>query len=399
MRTMKRLNVYGKTLGLATAVVFFFFANLLPAQDQATVKVDFVKDIKPIFEQHCLECHGPDKEENFRIDQRDSTMDFIIPGEAKNSEVYTALVSEDPEEKMPPPEEAEGFTDSHVQLIKDWIDQGADWPDNVIFEKPLGDSAVQDPPAKEAPTVGATSEEKKVDPPLKNEPPVENATEVPATEQKKPNDQPAKPAAPKPDYSIWNAIGSLHPAILHLPIGLLIAAGLFSLVGFRGNFVMSDCAYYCLWLGTFGSILACATGWWFSPLENKGTVSEVKDLWDQTHPVFWHRSGALIATLFAFLLCLFAKSARSRDPDDGFLWKLGAVVLACGIGFVGHTGGKMTHGKNLYRDLFGLIEQQTGWDLDGVDNAPAKVRPKDLKSDGDSKSDEKKPPVEAGLVE
>ncbi len=134
-------------------------------------------------------------------------------------------------------------------------------------------------------------------------------------------------------------------------LGLLLAAGLFALFSLRGNFVMSDCAYYCLWLGTLGAIVACVSGWWFSPMENRGTVTEVADLLNQDHKIFWHRTGALIATVFAFLLALFAAGARNRDPDDGVMWKLGLILLAAGIGWVGHEGGELTHGADHYKDL------------------------------------------------
>lgn len=358
--------------------------------------VDFVRDIKPILEKHCLECHGPTKEEDFRIDDREAAFDYVIPGEADSSQMYAVLISEDDEERMPPPEEGDPLEGKQIQLIKDWIDQGANWPEGVVFEEPAAGespqtgtgSAPQDgaPAPQKAPDqvpeqtpepsdskVGETSqgsapvdgaqEKETVAPPSKGEQETPSAA-PPVQENRTPggNANPRRTDSKK-EYSLWNAIGSLHPAVLHLPVGLLIAAGLFALIGFRGNFVMSDCAYYCLWLGMWGAILACITGWWFSPMEGRGTVVNVSDLTDQSHPVFWHRSSALVMTVLAFLLCLFAKSARARDPDDGFLWKLGAVLLAVAVGFVGHTGGELTHGKNLYKDLFGLIEESTGWDL------------------------------------
>ena len=33
------------------------------------------------------------------------------------------------------------------------------------------------------------------------------------------------------------------------------------------------------------------------------------------------------------------------------MWKLGLIVLAIGIGWVGHEGGELTHGKQHYKDL------------------------------------------------
>jgi len=119
---------------------------------------------------------------------------------------------------------------------------------------------------------------------------------------------------------------------------------------------MSDCAYYCLWLGAWGAIFACASGWFYSPMEHRGSVNSIADLLDQAQPVFWHRLAGIVATVAAFLLCLFAKGARGRNPDDGTMWKLGAILLAAGIGWVGHTGGELTYGKDHYKDLNELVE-------------------------------------------
>jgi hypothetical protein len=361
-----------------------------PAAPVGGDPVDFVKQIKPIFEQYCLKCHGPEKEEDFRIDDRKAAMDYIIPGKAKESQMYTVLFSEDPEELMPPPDEKNPLKPEQIKLVEKWIDEGATWPDGVEFKLPTekqggGDQAAatggvgQQPPTNK-PQSGA---QPILDGPVQEVPPPQGTVgqtsgesaqgAVNDTKQAAGSDKPATvdtdKAGTKPSkraYSVYNAIGSLHPAILHLPIGLLFAAGLFGLVGIRGNFVMSDCAYYCLWLGTFGAVLACVTGWWFSPMEGRGTVAAVQDLWNQQQPIFWHRTSALIMTFLAVCLCLFARSARLRDPDDGFVWKLAALMLAAGIGFVGHNGGELTHGKSLYRDLYGLIEDKTGWDLDGA---------------------------------
>lgn len=392
---MSTLPLFANRLASSSRSLLLFFGLLFTAsasaQETATPPgddpVDFVKQIKPIFEQYCLKCHGPEKEEDFRIDERDAAMDYIIPGKAKESQMYTVLLSDDPEELMPPPDEKTPLKPEQIKLIEKWIDEGAKWPDGVEFKKPAekqgeGDQAAapggagQQPPANQ-PQAGA---QPILDGPVQEVPPVQGAVgqtsgesnKGDATKQTAGGDKPdsaEKNETVKPrkrDYSVYNAIGSLHPAILHLPVGLLFAAGLFGLIGIRGNFVMSDCAYYCLWLGTFGAVLACVTGWWFSPMEGRGSVAAVQDLWNQQQPIFWHRTSALIVTFLAVCLCFFARSARLRDPDDGFLWKMFALLLAAGIGFVGHNGGELTHGKNLYQDLYGLVEDKTGWDLDGA---------------------------------
>ena len=91
-----------------------------------TEKVDFTKSIKPIFEQHCLSCHGPDKEESFRIDEKDSAMDFIEVDSAEDSLMYEVLISDDEEELMPPPDEENPLSEKQIELVKAWIDGGAE---------------------------------------------------------------------------------------------------------------------------------------------------------------------------------------------------------------------------------------------------------------------------------
>jgi uncharacterized membrane protein len=217
-------------------------------------------------------------------------------------------LDEDDDLLMPPIDTQPRPEPSEIQLVATWIAQGAD-----VEAETSEDAAM---------------EEK------------ENQTAAISPEQQR----------------LYNALGSLHTAAVHLPIGLLLAAGLFGLLALGGSFVMSDCAYYCLWLGTLGAIFATASGWYYSPMEHRGTVNDVADLFDQTQPVYWHRLGAIITTVVAVLLCLFAKGARGRNPDDGVMWKLGAIVLAAGIGWVGHTGGELTYGKDHYKDLNELVQ-------------------------------------------
>jgi len=242
--------------------------------------------------------------DSFRMDN-DEMLDYVEPGDPDNSDLYShMLLSDDDDLLMPPIDHSPRPSGPEMILIKTWIQQGASTDDD------------QDSTNMAAPAAPASAFEK----------------------------------------HIYNAVGSLHPAAVHLPIGLLLAAGIFGFLSLRGSFVMSDCAYYCLWLGTLGAIVACVSGWWYSPMEHRGTVVEFDDLFDQTHKVFWHRAGGLIVTIVAFLVCLIAKRTRDIDPDEGTLWKLGAIVVACAIGWVGHEGGELTYGKDHYKDLNAIIE-------------------------------------------
>lgn len=308
------------TMKLLLLLVLLSPASAFVVGQDENLKVDFVSEIKPILENNCFRCHCEEEAEGgYRIDIRDEAMEYIESGDAENSSLYEYLISDDEDEMMPPPDEGGPLDDSDVLLIKTWIDEGAKWPEGVALTK------FQDAEPGEEPADPAAGQAKKDEGP-----------------------------------NVYRALGTLHPATLHLPMGLLLAAGLFALLSLRGNFVMADCAYYCLWLGTFGAIAACVTGWWFvldqRPSEYIEAQKLVEGLQDMDHKLFWHRTAAIAATIFALLLALFAASARNKDPDDGVVWKLGVMLLAGAIAYVGHQGGKLTWKPSHYNELYEVID-------------------------------------------
>ncbi len=121
----------------------------------AATKIDFARDIKPIFEQSCLRCHGPEKPKGrYRLDNREDALKGgengadILPGDGAKSPLvhFAAGLVEDME--MPPKGKGEPLTLAQVGLLRAWIDQGAVW------------EPVVPPPQIElvmAPTVGWTA--------------------------------------------------------------------------------------------------------------------------------------------------------------------------------------------------------------------------------------------------
>jgi mono/diheme cytochrome c family protein len=114
-----------------TAVLF----SLLFATQIAT-GVDFVKDIQPIFSQHCYQCHGPHKQEAaFRLDHKPTALkggDFgiaIVPGKADESRLMHAVLGTNPKMRMP--RKGDPLTTDQIAKLKAWIDAGAVWPDSA----------------------------------------------------------------------------------------------------------------------------------------------------------------------------------------------------------------------------------------------------------------------------
>ena len=98
---------------------------------------DFVSDIRPILQKHCISCHGPQKQEGgLRLDQRAAAMrggenynPAIVPKSSDTSPLFQFVSRDDADLKMPP--KGDRLSAAEIQALKEWIDAGADWPDAV----------------------------------------------------------------------------------------------------------------------------------------------------------------------------------------------------------------------------------------------------------------------------
>jgi len=99
--------------------------------------VDFAEEIQPLFAQHCYECHGPQKQEsNFRLDVRQIAVaggDFgepaIVSGKPNESPLLAYISGEGA--IVMPPEEEQRLSAAEIALVRRWIEQGANWPDEL----------------------------------------------------------------------------------------------------------------------------------------------------------------------------------------------------------------------------------------------------------------------------
>ena len=106
----------------------------------AAENVDFVKDIQPILQQTCVKCHGPEKQKGkLRLDSKEATLKggkdgpAFIAGDADKSEMYRRITLPKGNDDIMP-NEGEPLTKAQTDLIRDWINQGATWPDGVIIQ-------------------------------------------------------------------------------------------------------------------------------------------------------------------------------------------------------------------------------------------------------------------------
>ncbi|MCP4081108.1 MAG: hypothetical protein GY743_12755 [Planctomycetaceae bacterium] len=304
------------------ALIWMGYFGLLPSISSLPVlqaqepKVDFATQIKPLFERHCLRCHGPDDQDgDFRIDDRDYVLsNYVDPFDASFSELHDYIISEDESEMMPPANEGGPLPAAEIQLVTRWINEGAVWPKDVklVLNKAVVEE-VQEKVIQQAKVKDAEAGN------------FELATQI---------------------------TGLLHPLVLHFPVALLMGGAFFAVIGLRGDSPLADAAYYCLWLGAWSAIFACLTGWYFAVDKNMSQweLWPIEKMYEST--IDMHRWGGILVAVLAFLLALVASSSRKRDPyGAGLLWKFGMVGLAVVTGFVAHQGGKMTH-TGLHEKLF-----------------------------------------------
>ena len=106
---------------------------------QVPTKVDFGRDVLPIFRQNCFECHGPAQQMNgMRLDRRSSVFmngrRRVVPGSIENSFLYYKLTGTKFGMQMPP---TGPLSPQQIATIKAWIEQGAEWPDTLANEVDL----------------------------------------------------------------------------------------------------------------------------------------------------------------------------------------------------------------------------------------------------------------------
>jgi hypothetical protein len=127
-------------------VLFLVLSDLRAAIDPsklpapASRKVDFAKDIQPIFAERCYQCHGEKKQQaSLRLDQKSAALKgsengaVILPGKSSDSVLIHAVSWIRDDLKMP--KNGERLSPEQVGLLRAWIDQGADWPETVAEAK------------------------------------------------------------------------------------------------------------------------------------------------------------------------------------------------------------------------------------------------------------------------
>jgi mono/diheme cytochrome c family protein len=111
-------------------------ASLLLTAAGLSAAVDFDREIRPLLQERCVECHGTKKvKANLRLDAKTHALKggesgpAFVAGDPAKSLLYDRITTQDEETKMPP--KGKPLTTAQTEKIRQWIAEGAVWPENA----------------------------------------------------------------------------------------------------------------------------------------------------------------------------------------------------------------------------------------------------------------------------
>jgi uncharacterized membrane protein len=261
-------------------------------------ELNFHRDILPIFEKRCAECHSERQAKGgLNVLDRDAMFSYIEPGDLESSSLWgDYLATSDPEMRMPPVKHGQPVPPVELAAIRVWIEEGAVWPETA-------------PTASQAPAVERSLLGK-----------------------------------------LFMFSGHFHPAIVHFPIALLMVSALFVVLSFFSRASFEPAAFHLLWMGALSAVVASVVGWSFAEVRGYG------DFWSTSwseDAIARHRITGVLLSVLAVGLTVVAWVARHRNRFDlRMAWLIGSGLLAAMVSLTGHQGGELTYGEDLYDRAF-----------------------------------------------
>lgn len=286
--------------------LFFLLPSLAVAQesaeDESSLMVQFDRDVWPILQAKCLECHGPEDAKNdYRVDDEESLLSYVEAGDLESSSLWVDyLVTEDEDLHMPPVSKPQ-LSAPELATLRVWIEDGAIW---------------------RAPPAASPAEDS-------------SAQDEPITTETIPDSTAGK---------FWILGGLFHPAMIHFPIALLAVSSGFAFLSFFKKEAFEPVAFHCLWIGTLGAIVACVTGWSYATHEGYSAAAFGIDKAIDRHR--WLGICVAIGSVILFFVARAAKNSDSARPR--IFWVLGSLVIMAAVSTTGYQGGELTYGEDHY---------------------------------------------------
>ncbi len=112
-----------------------------------TQQIDFNRDIKPILSDKCFACHGPDAPNlkiKLRLDTEAAALaelragkHAVVPNHPEQSELIRRINAKDEAMRMPPVDSGRRLSQREIELLTEWIRQGAKWERHWSFVAPV----------------------------------------------------------------------------------------------------------------------------------------------------------------------------------------------------------------------------------------------------------------------
>src|SRR2546423_11959771 len=86
----------------------------------AARKIDFDREIRPLFSDKCFACHGPDEKQRqagLRFDTKEGGYRVIVPGDTTKSRLFQRISAANKAARMPPVASGLSLTDQQIDVI------------------------------------------------------------------------------------------------------------------------------------------------------------------------------------------------------------------------------------------------------------------------------------------
>ena len=149
----QKIIIIGILVGI-TSIIYGIKNGAFQKQDDTYTSliipdiVDYNFDIKPIISDNCYTCHGPDankRKAGLQLDIKEGLFGelpenpgkfSVVPNNISKSSIYKHIMSDNPDEMMPPPDSKLALNSYEKKLIKKWIQQGAPFEKHWAFIAP-----------------------------------------------------------------------------------------------------------------------------------------------------------------------------------------------------------------------------------------------------------------------
>ncbi len=117
----------------------------LAADDAELTTVRFGREVYPLLQKACFECHGQETQEaGLRVDQRTALFDSgsVVPGRPEDSELLRRVTLAAGHDEIMPAV-GDPLTPDEIQSLRQWIAAGAPWPEDFTppkhwaYEQPI----------------------------------------------------------------------------------------------------------------------------------------------------------------------------------------------------------------------------------------------------------------------